>query len=310
MMQLQINRHRQEQSQNYQFNVINHGKLPHSSYYDLLDQEPSIENAAEEALIEDDQNTRQNGFINENLKVWACAFSPEPHDYLAWSCGYGLLRLLSLTSSSWLSKQHIPVEIDIGETITSLAFGSSCSSFKHRRHAACSGVYRRFHFDEKNNMLILAIGLTSGRIRIYNARDARFLFGLFDHSGLVSDLKFTQDGSLQLCSASADSTLKLWNMYDDGNMYMTLHGHTGTVYGCDWSPVANILCSVGANRDALIWSLDNNQILHRLKGKLRKYFLNITVLIYTKNMRISFLFGCSNLFLNFSSKNNIWDPRN
>lgn len=266
-MQLQIDRQRREQPP--QFDVINHGKLAHSSYNDSLDQEHSIENAAEEALVEVDQHNRQTGIVNENLEVGACAFSPEPHDYLAWSCGHGinsLLRLLSFSSSSWLNKHKRPVEIEVRETITSLAFGSSSSSLQHRRHAASSGVYRRFHFDEADNMLILAIGLTNGRIRIYNARDAQFLFGLFDHSELVSDLKFTQDGSLQLCSASSDSTLKLWNMNDDGNMYMTLHGHAGPVRGCDWSPVANMICSVGANRDAFVWSADSYEILHRLKG--------------------------------------------
>lgn len=271
MMQLQIEAQRKENPQQH-FDIVRHGKLPHSSYYDLLEQEQSIENAAEEALIEEDQNVRHNGIANDNLEVWACAFSPEPYDYLAWSCGYGLLRLLSLTSSSWINKHERPVEIDVGETITSLAFGSSASSFKHRRNAARSGVYRRFHFDDVNNMLILAVGLSSGRIRIYNARDALFLFGLFDHSGLVFDLKFTQDGSLQLCSASADSTLKLWNMYDDGNMYMTLHGHAASVRGCDWSPVANMICSVGANRDAFIWSTETYQIMHRLKGLFYKYY--------------------------------------
>lgn len=251
------------------FEVIKHGKLALSSYYDILSDQPqeaSLAQAAEEALIEEQQSVRQP---NKNLEVWACAFSSEPHDYLAWSCGYGLLRILNVTSAAaagWTSKHQRPIELDVGESVTALAFGSSASPLRHRRRTIKSGVYCRFCFDASENVLILAVGLSSGRIRIYDVHEARFLFGLFDHSALVCDLKFTQDGSLQLCSASADTTLKLWNMYDDGNMYMTLHGHVGWVRACDWSPVDNLLCSVGANRDAFIWSTQSYTILHRLKG--------------------------------------------
>lgn len=247
--------------------VIKHGKLTRSSYYDLLDRETSIAQAAEEALVEDEL-VRQQGPGNENLEVRGCAFSPEPHDYLAWTCGYDILRIIRVQSPSLISKHERPIEIEVGERVTALAFGSSASSLTHRRHGVQSGVYRRFHFDSTDNMLILAVGVVSGRIRIYDARDARFLFGLFDHVGLIKDLKFTQDGSFQLCSASADTTLKLWNMYDDGNMYMTLHGHVGCVNGCDWSPVAKLLCTVGSNRETFIWSTENYEIIHQLKGHL------------------------------------------
>ncbi len=159
------------------------------------------------------------------------------------------------------------IEIDCGEPAWSLAFGSNKSFVKHcHQGTAKTSVYTRFRFIE--NHLILAVGLASGKIRIYDALNGKFLFGLFDHSECVRDLKFTKDGSLQLVSASRDGTIKLWNMYDDGNMYKTLKGHIGPVLTCDWSPTDNMICTGGSNRQAFIWSTQTYKIIHTLKGHL------------------------------------------
>ncbi len=159
------------------------------------------------------------------------------------------------------------IEIECGEPVWSLAFGSNKSFVKHCRHGSTKpSVYTRFRFIE--NHLILAVGLASGKIRIYDALNGKFLFGLFDHKETVRDLKFTKDGSLQLASASRDSTIKLWNLYDDGNMYKTLRGHIGPVNTCDWSPTDNLLCTGGSNRQAFIWSTQTFSIVHTLKSHL------------------------------------------
>jgi WD40 repeat protein len=294
---MKVPQQQQQQQQQPGFEIIKHGKLAYSSYYDILENhEQSLESAAEEALNEEGGNNNTSSHENQETCVRTCVFAPEPHDYVAWSCGYGLLRILRTSSSLWsttkanCNKQQHPIEIDAGEHITSLAFGSSKSSSarpvrrSQRTRSSSTGVgvvYRRFHFDDIPDKLILAVGLSSGRIRIYDPVQGVFLFGLFDHSDHVRHLKFTQDGSLQLCSASADSTLKLWNMYDDGNMYMTLKGHDGLVNACDWSPVDNFLCSV-ANRDVFIWSTDTYAIVHRLKGFYTFDFI-VTLTILTED---------------------------
>lgn len=275
---MKLRNERLQEQREVGLSLIKFGKLPYSSYYDLIDQEPStIEEAAEEALLVEEDvrpsvprpRASSSGGPGESLDVWACTFAPQPHDYLAWSCGHGMLRILHVSSSSWsTTKGTRPIEVDISEPIMSLAFGSTTPTSPmlalNGMRAHTRSVYHRFHFGA--NQLILAVGLASGRIRIYDPVEVVFLFALFDHAGPIRDLKFTRDGSLQLCSTSTDSTLKLWNMYDDGNMYMTLHGHSGIVYGCDWSPVANLLCSVGASLEAIIWSTETYKIVHKLKG--------------------------------------------
>jgi WD repeat/SOCS box-containing protein 1 len=162
------------------------------------------------------------------------------------------------------------VEIDCGETVWSLAFGSSISYVKHNRSIhkpkILSKVNTRLNLNKVR--LMLAVGLSSGKIKIYDMSDFKFLFVIFDHKDLVRDLKFTKDGSLLLASVSRDETIKLWNMYDDGNMYKTLKGHTGYVYACDWSPSSSLLCSVGSNRQAFVWNTETYTVAQTLRGHL------------------------------------------
>ena len=157
------------------------------------------------------------------------------------------------------------VEIDCTETVCSLAFGSS-RSFPAYSNYKNTRVNTRFDFYERDSLL--AVGLASGKIRIYDGSSTQFLLYLFDHTDKVNCLKFARNGSLQLASGSKDQTIKLWNMWDDGNMYKTLKGHAGAVRSCDWSPTASLLCSAGDNRQAYIWDAEKFVIKHTLKGHL------------------------------------------
>lgn len=280
-------------------------------------------------------------------------FSPDG-DYLAWTCGYGLVKLLKWnqtrkrTLSSFNEQQTSPVksskldqddsvtstpqainltdsvlltppsldnspqqvnssdhnelnldeivEIDCGELVGSLAFGSTSSYCKHRRNVhKQSRVNTRFDFEKHN--LILAIGLYSGKIRIYNGTTGTFLLYLFDHQDCLNDLKFTKDGSLQLASVSNDQTIKLWNLYDDGNMYKTLQGHVGKVLSCDWSPTHQLLVSVGVNRQAYIWDTDKFSVKHTLKGHLN----DVVTCQFSPD-------GCLCATGSYDTKICLWDP--
>lgn len=70
---------------------------------------------------------------------------------------------------------------------------------------------------------------------------------LMDHMGLVRDVAFAPDGTLHLASASHDSTVKIWHLKDDGNMFKTLKGQD-FMYSCAWSPDAKKLVCVGRSR--------------------------------------------------------------
>lgn len=71
---------------------------------------------------------------------------------------------------------------------------------------------------------------------------------LMDHREGINDLAFSPDGSLMLISASSDTTLKVWDLKDDGNMMKTLKGHGKPVTCCGFSPSGQVMASVGCNK--------------------------------------------------------------
>jgi len=50
---------------------------------------------------------------------------------------------------------------------------------------------------------------------------------------------------MQLASCSHDTTVKLWDLLDDGNMYKTLSEWTHVINAVKWSPDETLLCAVG-----------------------------------------------------------------
>jgi len=77
-----------------------------------------------------------------------------------------------------------------------------------------------------------------------------------NHSDVIRDLNFAPDGSLRLASASRDGTVRVWllSMTNDrpAVQYIDVHlldgGQSKWMYGCCWSPDANLLASVGDSR--------------------------------------------------------------
>ena len=277
------------------FEIKSCGKLPNSSYFDRPNRIlcPNT-NTFTETIVENqvaNNLQQQPGVTDVNLNVKSCIFSPDG-TYLAWTCGYKIIKIMKYRDSAKLKRSfsfdqqakvleenelrlnHLKVseitEIECAETVKSLAFGSSKSQIfnRHNLHLPRRKSSSSPRFSISENNLLLAVGLISGKIRIYDATSLTFILGLFDHTDLVNDLKFTQDGSLQLASASSDETIKLWNIFEDGNMYKTLKGHIGKVNACDWSPVAKMLCSAGVNRQAYIWDTENFKLLHTLRAHL------------------------------------------
>jgi len=81
------------------------------------------------------------------------------------------------------------------------------------------------------------------------------LVELMDHTDVIRDLNFAPDASLRLVSASRDGTLRVWQL-QNGRVNGTVSNQRATVrllvsgqskwmYGCCWSPDANLLASVG-----------------------------------------------------------------
>lgn len=197
-------------------------------------------------------------------ETWTVAFAPDG-SYFAWSQGHRVVKLVpwsqcqnkfcideyNNTGNKSHQKQNSDARknaaaehiIDCGDIVWALAFGSSVPGKRSR----CVNIeWHRFKFGR--DQLLLATGLSNGRIKIWDVYTGKFLLNLMDHTEVVRDLTFAPDGSLILVSASRDKTLRVWDLKDDGNMVTILKGHNNWVYCCAFSPDSNILCSVGAGK--------------------------------------------------------------
>ncbi|XP_044141014.1 WD repeat and SOCS box-containing protein 1 [Bufo gargarizans] len=217
---------------------------------------------------------------------WTVAFAPDG-SYFAWSQGHRIVKLVpwsqclknfaagstknivNLTTGR-LSRQNSdaaqrsrPQEhsIDCGDIVWSLAFGSSVPE----KQSSCVNIeWHRFKFGQ--DQLLLATGLSNGRIKIWDVYTGKLLLNLMDHTEIVRDLTFAPDGSLKLVSASRDKTLRVWDLKDDGNMMKVLRGHQHWVYCCTFSPDSLMLCSVGAGKAVFLWDMDKYTMIRKLEG--------------------------------------------
>jgi len=195
---------------------------------------------------------------------WTCAWAPDS-SYFAWSSGHRKLHLIPWNAEK--KTRHDPKDaeglkerryhiIDLGEIIWTLAFGSGLPQNK-------SHIYRNCCF---NKNLVIATGLASGRIKLFNCHTGSVVVELLDHKETVRSLDFSKDGSLQLMSGSRDGTLKMWDLNNEGNMYYT-HKMRAKVNSCKFSPNGKLVAAVGTNKTVLLWQGHINKVTpQRLDG--------------------------------------------
>jgi WD40 repeat protein len=176
-------------------------------------------------------------FLTNN--VWKIAFSP-CSQYLAIPKQdiYGVNRVVVIRCSNWHSNTStdndfcIQHQFNCTSGVWSLAFGQQKSEFNsitrsnsldensisetrfernHRSHSNPSPVYRRHDFTKN---LFLAAGLADGKINIWNIDTGELTLILKDHKSTVCGLDISC--TMQLASCSHDTTVKLWDLLDDG----------------------------------------------------------------------------------------------
>ncbi|EEH16480.1 hypothetical protein PABG_06567 [Paracoccidioides brasiliensis Pb03] len=88
-------------------------------------------------------------------------------------------------------------------------------------------------------------------VKLWNARDGKFISSLRGHVGAVYQCCFSADSRL-LVSSSKDTTLKVWDVRT-GKLSMDLPGHLDEVYAVDWSPDGEKVGSGGRDKAVRIW---------------------------------------------------------
>lgn len=236
-----------------------------------------------------------NGLSNTHrlgLETWTCAWS-EDNLYFAWSCGDKFVRLVPWDKHNGRlckkarqysggstqgegeniiigdveeeeeegdeeENQQRPIYLlDCKEYVWSVAFGASQSLQDNTQS------WKRMKI---NSCTLLATGLQSGRIKLWDCSTGNLLIELLDHKDVVRGISFAQDGSLLMASAARDGTVKLWDLKDDGNMYCTLRTGAKWNNSCKWSYNCTFLAAVGSNKMAVIWKMDETNKARQLRG--------------------------------------------
>jgi ribosome assembly protein 4 len=101
-----------------------------------------------------------------------------------------------------------------------------------------------------DGVLIASAGFDN-HVKLWQAKDGKFLNTLRGHVGPVFQTAFSPDSRL-LVSASADTTLKAWNVRT-GKIAENLPGHQDRVFAVDWSPDGERVGSGGEDKAVRIW---------------------------------------------------------
>ena len=109
---------------------------------------------------------------------------------------------------------------------------------------------------------LLASGDDRGTIKLWSLKTYQLVRTLVGHSGTVSSLVFTPDGTL--ISGSHDRTIKLWGA-STGGLVRTLTGHTDWVNAVAINPDGDTLASGG--KDGIkLWQISSGELINTLTG--------------------------------------------
>jgi WD40 repeat protein/serine/threonine protein kinase/energy-coupling factor transporter ATP-binding protein EcfA2 len=96
-------------------------------------------------------------------------------------------------------------------------------------------------------------------VRLWDVSTGDPLAILTGHEGLVSSVAFSPDGRM-LVSASADRTLRLWNVESGESIGQPLAGHTGAVFAASFSPDGQMIASAGDDGTVILWNVSTGQL--------------------------------------------------
>jgi WD40 repeat protein/tRNA A-37 threonylcarbamoyl transferase component Bud32 len=118
-------------------------------------------------------------------------------------------------------------------------------------------------FSPDGRLLASSSGAPSGggddlSVRLWDVATGNLLKTLTGHAGLVSSVAFSPDGTM-LVSASADRTLRLWDVGSGELIGQPMEGHTGAVYVAVFSPDGRMIASAGDDGTVILWDVATGQ---------------------------------------------------
>ncbi len=102
--------------------------------------------------------------------------------------------------------------------------------------------------------MLVASASEDGLVLVWRATDGDLL-RRFEHAGVVSSLSWNPSGE-QLVSGAVEGekrVLSIWDVHQ-GTLVRTLEGHSGFIFGIDWSLEQDLLVSAGADGTVRWWN--------------------------------------------------------
>ncbi len=93
----------------------------------------------------------------------------------------------------------------------------------------------------------------------------RRFIGPNGHPGGVSSIAFSPDSAKLASTASDDSDIRIWRVYD-GALLHTLKGHSETVRSVAFSPDGSLLASGSSDNSVRLWDVESGTLLQPLSG--------------------------------------------
>lgn len=117
---------------------------------------------------------------------------------------------------------------------------------------------------------LLAIGLESNAIVIWDLKAGRPTRTLLRHRGPVQSLAFRSDGK-QLLSGSGDNVAILWDL-TTGNPLQTFSGHTNQIMSVAFSPDGRRVLTGSMDKSAIVWDAATAEKRFTLTGHTDQVF--------------------------------------
>ena len=128
-------------------------------------------------------------------------------------------------------------------------------------------VFAVAHHWQRNPSFFAYGGSYNNNIRMRYSSHGNWRGEVEGHTGAVSSLAFKPNSYL-LASGGHDTTIRIWNVFDNQNMRLvrTLRGHTKPVSSVAWSPDGRTLASASWDGTVRLWNPDNGINFAVLRG--------------------------------------------
>lgn len=109
----------------------------------------------------------------------------------------------------------------------------------------------------------VAVGCSNGHLKIYNLAGGTLSSDINAHTGMVSAIAYSADGS-RIVTGGYDDKVKIWS--STGTLLFTCPGHTGDITGVKVTPDNTYVVSGSTDDKIKVWDLATGALVRTISG--------------------------------------------